>query len=278
MVVALLGNAGSGSGDAAAEVPRRLRALGADVREASGADALRAAAAGADRVVVAGGDGSVAPAAAVAAEAERPLAVLPCGTANDFARAMDLPDALEEACRLAVHGERLQSLELGHMGERPFVNVASGGLAAVAARHASSLKKRLRRFAYLWGAVRAGATAGPWECLVRCDDREVFSGEAWQVIVASSGAFGGGSEIAEADPTDGLLDVTVIAAGSRLRLAQNAIGLRSGDVTGQPGVEHIRCHTAEVDGNLEFNVDGELVAERAAHFGVSPAAFQLVVR
>ena len=76
------------------------------------------------------------------------------------------------------------------MGARPFVNVASGGLAAVAARRAHPLKKRLRQLAYLWGAVRAGAVLGPVGCRVRCDGRELFRDEAWQVIVACSGAFG----------------------------------------------------------------------------------------
>ncbi len=277
MLIALRANPGSGSGDASEEVPARLRDLGAEVREVTEDEALRAAASGADRIVVAGGDGSVAPAAAAAAEIDLPLAVVPCGTANDFARAMGLPDTLAEACALAVRGERMRTLELGHMGTRPFVNVASAGLAAVAARHAASLKGRLGRFAYLWGALRAGATAGPWRCQVRCDDRAVFSGEIWQVIVASSGAFGGGSDIAEADPTDGILDVTVIPAGSRLRLIRHAAGLRSGKVTSQRGVLHVRCHTAEVDGEVDFNVDGELVSERAARFGVSSTAFQLVV-
>lgn len=206
-----------------------------------------------------------------------PIAVVPCGTANDFARAKELPRQVDEACRLAVRGERTRALELGHMGERPFVNVASGGLAAVAARRADPLKKRLRQFAYLWGAVRAGASSGPWQCRVRCDAREVFSGGAWQVIVASSGAFGGGSEIAAADPADGVLDVTVIPAGSRLRLARRAVGLRSGGVTEQRGVVHARGRAVEVDGELEYNVDGEIVAEGRARFGVSPAAFRLVV-
>jgi len=277
VIVALLANPSSGSGDAPAAVPDCLRAGGADVRECGDSDALQRAAPGADRVVVAGGDGSVAPAAAVAAEADLPLAVVPSGTANDFANAMGLPSHLDEACRLALRGEHMRALELGRMGERPFVNVASGGLAAVAARHAGPLKERLKRFAYLWGAVRAGASAGPWECQVRCDGREVFSGGAWQVIVASSGAFGGGSEIAAADPADGVLDVTVIPAGSRLRLAQRAAGLRSGEVTEQRGVIHVRARTAEVDGDLEYNVDGEIVTESRGRFRVSPAAFRLVV-
>ena len=276
MIVALFANSGSGSGDAP-DTEQRLRNLGAEVRLGESTDALEAAADRADRIVVAGGDGSVAPAAAVAGKTGLPVAVVPCGTANDFARAMELPRDVDEACRLAVHGERTRALELGRMGERPFVNVASGGLAAVAARRADPLKERLGQFAYLWGAIRAGASSGPWECRVRCDGREVFSGGAWQVIVASSGAFGGGSEIAAADPTDGMLDLTVIPAGSRLRLAQRAAGLRSGAVTEQRGVVHSRGRTAEVDGGLEYNVDGEIVAEGRARFGVSHDAFRLVV-
>jgi len=276
LIVALLANSDSGAGGAP-ETEQRLRAMGADVRRSDDVEGLRAAAADADRIVVAGGDGSVAPAAALAAQTGLPLAVVACGTANDFARTMELPRDAEEASRLAVRGERLRTLELGHMGERPFVNVASGGLAAVAARHAAPLKERLRQFAYGWGALRAGAAAGPWECRVACDDREVFAGRVWQVIVASSGAFGGGSEIEVADPTDGALDVTVIPAGSRLRLAQRAFGLRFGRVTEQSGVIHRRARRVTVEGRLEYNVDGEIVAEDSASFGVSPAAFDLVV-
>lgn len=276
MIVALFANPGSGAGGAA-DTERRLRELGAEVRAVGDTGALEEVSAEVDRIVVAGGDGSVAPAAEVAGRAGVPLAVVPCGTANDFAGAMGLPDDVQEACRLAVRGDRLRALELGHMGGRPFVNVASGGLAAVAARHAAPLKQRLSRFAYLWGAVRAGASAGPWQCRVACDGREVFDGAAWQVIVASSGAFGGGSEIEAADPTDGALDVTVIPAGSRLRLAPRAVGLRSGRVTEQRGVVHARGRSARVDGELEYNVDGEIVAQDAARFGVSLAAFRLVV-
>ena len=46
---------------------------------------------GAERIVVAGGDGSIAPVAAAAGAAGIPLAVVPAGTANDFARRIGLP-------------------------------------------------------------------------------------------------------------------------------------------------------------------------------------------
>ena len=63
-----------------------------------------------------------------------PLAVVATGTANDFARRMGLSDDLGTACRLAVRGTRLRRLDLARIDGRPFVNVASAGLAPAAAR------------------------------------------------------------------------------------------------------------------------------------------------
>ena len=126
-----------------------------------------------------------------------------------------------EAAVLAATGERTKPLELGRLSDgRPFVNVASAGLASVAARNAQPLKPRLGPLAYGVGAARAAATEAPLRATVRVDGRTDFDGRSWQVIVAVSGAFGGGSGVAEADPDDGRLDVVVLPAGSRLGLAR----------------------------------------------------------
>jgi diacylglycerol kinase family enzyme len=275
VIIALLANPASGRG-AAPRVQHDLRALGAELRLAGDADELRTAATGADRIAVAGGDGSVGPAAAVAASLGIPLAVMPCGTANDFVRALGLPDDVDAACRLAVDGRRLRALKLSHMDDRPFVNVANGGLAAAAAQRAAPLKSRLGPLAYIAGAAWAGAIERPRRCRVRCDDRLVFEGAVWQVTVASSGAFGGGSDIGPADATDGVLDVAVIPAGARVRLVQRAWGMRSGRLTDQRDVRHQRGSKVEVEGKLDYNVDGEIVRARSARFTVQPGAFKLV--
>ena len=277
--VALLANEDSGSSNPPL-CAERLRSFGAEVRR-FGLDELEdAVASGADRVVVAGGDGSIAPVAAAAGAAGVPLAVIPAGTANDFARRLELPDGLSAACRLAVCGTRLRSLELGWMNERrPFVNVASAGLPAPAADRAASWKERLGPLAYAAGALTAGLNAKPITCLVRCDDRELLAGEAWQVTVAASGAFGAGAAIPQADPCDGALDVVAIEAGPRLGLISLAYRLRSGSLTSHPRAYPTRCDRAEVqvpDGTC-FNVDGELVSEGEARFTVAKHAFRLVV-
>jgi diacylglycerol kinase (ATP) len=276
--IALIVNPGSGSCDPE-EVQRELRAAGASVERFELEEAESAAASGAERLAVAGGDGSVGPAAAAAGAAGVPLAVVAAGTANDFAHRMGLSRDVREAARVAVGGGRTRDLELGRMDGRPFVNVASLGLAAPAARRARSWKRALGPLAYAAGALAAGLTARPVSCRAECDGRVVHDGAAWQLTVACSGAFGAGSRIEEADPADGALDLVAVEAGSRLRLPALAYRLRRGGLSDQRGVRHDRGRdvgVAAADGTL-FNVDGELVEHGSARFGVEPAAFRLVV-
>lgn len=254
-----------------------LRELGAEVRSFGLDEHDDAVAWRPERIVVAGGDGSVGLAAEVAARAGVPLAVVPVGTANDFARALELPLDAAGACQLAVEGQETRLLELAWMGERPFVNTASVGLSPVAARKAHGLKRILGALAYPVGALRAGLGEQPVGCRVSCDGGLLFDGLAWQVSVAVTGAFGGGSRVA-ADPSDGELDVVVIEAGSRARLVLHAYGLRAGGVESQHGVRSGRGRAVEVrtEGETGFNVDGERVEADSARFRIQREAFALV--
>jgi diacylglycerol kinase (ATP) len=276
-LIVLLANPDSGSGEAS-DVARAMRRLGAKVA-AFGLDqidaALRVEPA---RLAVAAGDGSLGPVAAAAGRAELPLAVIPTGTANDFARAAGIPLDTDEAIRVAVEGGDMLRLDIARMEERPFLNAASLGLSPEAAEHASGLKNALGQAAYAAGALRAGLRADPVECSVRCDGQLLFEGEAWQVTVACTGAFGAGSSV-QADPADGRLDIVAIEAASRARLVRHAYGLRVGDLEGQPGVRSLSCASAEIELSEEqqFNVDGELVESGTCRFDVEPAAVSVVV-
>src|SRR5215208_4396508 len=263
MRVALIANRASGSGLEPEPLVRVMREHGAevDVFGCEAVDLERVTADAPERLVVAGGDGSVATVADLAGRLDVPLGVIPGGTANDFVRAAGLPSDPVEAATLAATGGELRELELGRLADgRPFVNVASAGLAAKAARYASPFKSILGPFAYAVGALRAGITESPMRCTVRVDGEPGFEGGAWQLIIAAGGAFGGGSEIGVADPGDGELDVTVLPAGSRLALAHRAWGLRRGTLEQQEPVEHLRGFVIEVElpRGTELNVDGEI--------------------
>jgi diacylglycerol kinase family enzyme len=280
--IALLSNPASGQG-AAERAGEPLRAAGAVVETFAIGEAEVAASTGAERLAVAGGDGSIGAAAAAAGAAGIPLAVIPCGTANDFAAHLGIVD-VEQACVLAANGRRVEQMELSRVGERPFVNVAGAGLAPAAAEEAAGLKEKLGALAYPVGAVGAGLNMDPIRCTLRADGELVFEGDAWQVSIASSGAFGGGSSLL-ANTSDGKLDLVVIERGSRARLLKHAYGLRVGVVEDQAGVLSRRAKRFElaIDPGESINVDGELIAARELSadgvlgFSATRSGFDLIV-
>lgn len=285
MRLALVVNARSGASPSTDRVtaalrryPIELEAFG--IEELDRPAGLPSRAAGAQRLVVAGGDGSLGTAAHAAHRAGISLAVVPTGTANDFARALRLPLDVEQACALAADPHaRTRRHELGRAGERLFVNAAAAGLSAAASRYARRYKRRLGGMAYLLGAARAGLSAPPLDCRVRCDGRERFAGPAWQVVVAATGAFGAGSAIGETSHEDERLDVAVVPAGPRIGLVRRAYGMRRASLTEQDDIGHHRGHAIEIalPGRTEFNIDGDLHRFDRARFTLVPGGFDVVV-
>jgi len=120
-------NPGGGSADAA------RAALGADARfalrevEPRALGAAMRAAAGHRRVLVSGGDGTVAAAAAVAAETGQELAVLPGGTLNHFAVDLGLPAGDAAACLTIAAGGAARPADLAYVNDHAILNTSAVG-------------------------------------------------------------------------------------------------------------------------------------------------------
>lgn len=76
-----------------------------------------------------GGDGTISSAAAIAFESGTPLAVLPAGTMNLFARALGVPLALEEAVEALASGH-IGSVDIGTANGKAFVHQFGVGIHA----------------------------------------------------------------------------------------------------------------------------------------------------
>lgn len=266
--VALVVNGGSGGSPAVRELTDALEALGARVathpfEELEEIDLERA-----ERLIVAAGDGGVGPCAELAQRAGIPLALIPSGTANDFAGFLQVPDEREAAIRLSVDPDaNLRTIDLCRSGETAFLNAAACGMSVAASEHAVPLKETLGVTAYAVGAIRASVSERACTYAVEVDGKTVFDGPAWQVILSGTGAFGAGSRIEPASPDDGQLDVTVLEEGPRITLPLRAWGLKRGGLTDQEGVHSFRGRKVEVRGAEEWNVDGEpLVGKEFGHF------------
>jgi diacylglycerol kinase family enzyme len=278
--IALIVNPHSGAGSDPDVIAGLLREYDVEVNTFTPDELEAAASSRPDRIAVASGDGAIGPAAAAAARAGVPLAVVPVGTANDFARGQGLPPGPHSSARLAALGTELRPLDLAWMGQRPFVNAASAGLASLAGEAATDMKPVLGPVAYFVGAAWSGVSGRPIACAVTADDALVFEGSAWQVTVAGTGSFGAGSQLEVADARDGLLDVAVLEAGSRVRLVGYAYGLRAHRLTAQAGVRHAAAARVrlELESATTLNVDGELIPVGSSiEFRVEREAFRLVV-
>ncbi|MGE4428381.1 MAG: diacylglycerol kinase family protein [Solirubrobacteraceae bacterium] len=259
MKIALVANPASGSAPPVEELVRDLSASGAQVEPFTLDEADAAASSGADRVVVAGGDGSVGTVFAACAAHGVPLALLPAGTANDFAAAMEVPGTVADALPLAADPDAPHRPAWGGwIDDHPFVNVASIGLGVYAAEAAAPMKPMLGPVAYAVGALRAAVAGRATYARVIVDGEEVFAGDVWQILVGASGAFGGGAQLPVSDPDTPELEAFVLPAGHRLSLVRRAWGMRHGGRRG--GVSVFQGHEIVVDQDpdRQWNVDGDV--------------------
>jgi diacylglycerol kinase family enzyme len=98
-------------------------------REVNAAIRKAATTNGVDAVLAGGGDGTISTAAGIAYETGIPLAVLPVGTMNLFARALKVPLVLDEALEAIAAGE-IGAVDIATANGRPFVHQFGVGVHA----------------------------------------------------------------------------------------------------------------------------------------------------
>ena len=271
-----------------------LASAGVEVRRAELVDpadlasaVARAVDEGCTLLVVGGGDGSVGAAAgllaAVPSERRPVLGVLPLGTANDFARTLDLPAGVLPAVGVLSTG-KVVDIDLGQANGLPFLNVASLGLS-VWATHAlrPALKRRLGPLAYPLAALVAYRRHIPFRARLEFpegDHEPLELPDLLQVGVGNGRHYGGGNTVApDAGIDDSTVDVYAIAAG-RLRdhLSLTRL-LRDGSVVEHHRVQHLvtRSMVLSTDAPLEVNLDGEIATSTPVRFTVRRNAVEVVV-
>ncbi len=170
-----------------------------------------------DTVIIAGGDGSVNMGARLCREKGATLAVLPSGTANDFARNLELPAQPDALCQLIASGTK-QWVDVADYGNGIFLNVAHVGFGTLPARESGGAGKRiLGRFSYVVELLRRVNAKRGFRATIRCE-KAVVSGRWLTIAVASGAFFGGGNEIPEASANDGQLDVIAVRPRSLFQL------------------------------------------------------------
>ena len=106
------------------------------------------------------GDGLVGTVAGALHGTDGVLGVLPGGRGNDFARVLGIPFEIEAACAVLAEGT-VRSVDLGAVGDRPFIGVASVGFDSEANHIANRTRAVRGNLVYLYSALRALAAWRP---------------------------------------------------------------------------------------------------------------------
>ncbi len=294
-LVTVVCNERSGGGRAGRVLPKVARRLGEGlpdselhvVRSTSyeeARDLTRAAAMAAqpgDLVVVMGGDGMAHLGLNACAHTAATLGIIPAGTGNDFVRGVGIPTSVKDAVEVLVSGH-VKSVDLSRVtnasGTRYVGAVVSSGYDARVNRATNDIRVRLGALSYGVIALRELAAFEPlaYRIVIDGQPREL---KAMLVAVCNTAMFGGGMRIApDADPADGLLDVTIIGEASRGKLLRLLPAVYSGKFVSDDVVERLQARRVVVGGEDLFLMgDGEEMGGVPAIVEADPGALRVVV-
>jgi YegS/Rv2252/BmrU family lipid kinase len=286
--VCLIVNPSAGGGKAGRVLPDVLSALeghGLTVRSELTRDLdharelARTAALAGETIVCLSGDGMVGAVADTLREIpEALLGVLPGGRGNDLARVLGIPADPVQACATIVGGFS-RKLDLGEVGGRTFVGIASAGFDSDANRIANEAPAWLGGLVYVYGALRALLSWRPArfeiELTHSCAPHdggqagdppgERHSFTAYTVGAANSKTYGGGMRAApDALLDDGLLDVVVLENVSKVRFLTRILPkVFSGTHVQEPNVKVFRAREISVSADRPFTMyaDGDPIGE-----------------
>jgi diacylglycerol kinase (ATP) len=241
-------------------------------------------------LIVAGGDGTVNDVVNGLGRAGFPegvtLGILPAGTGNDLAATLCIPEDPELA-EDVIRQNRMRTLDVARVrsegiGERFFVNVATGGLGAeISSVNDEELKKRWGKLSYLRASLEVARDFEVRELTLYLDG-EGHQVEAVNVAVGNCRYTGGGwPATPRANPEDGLLDVVVIetlGAGELFNLAPAVLAESS--YLDKEGVLFVRAKEIRIETQppgLEFTADGEVIGNEPAQFSVLPQTLKVIV-
>jgi diacylglycerol kinase (ATP) len=231
-----------------------------------------------DVVVAVGGDGMLSSVASAVVEAGGTLGVVPSGRGNDFARMLGLSGDAESVAHVLLEGEPTK-VDVVDAGRRVVLGSVYAGVDSLASELVDRAHRLPRMLQYPYAALRSIVEFSPTRFTVEVDGQRLVE-EAYTVVIANSGYYGAGMHIAPtASLTDGLLDVVIVKAASKLRLIRSMPRLYDGthveldDVVTLQGLEV----TVKSAAPVTAYGDGERLAPLPVTARVRPGALTVLL-
>ena len=238
-------------------------------------------------IVAAGGDGTVNAVVnaimALAPELRPRLAIVPLGTANDFAGSLLIPDDIPNVVASIRDGDYVPvdvvRISAGKF-ERFYANVAAGGNSVqVSESLTEEIKATWGSLCYVRGAI--GVLGDMKTFRVKANmDGELIELDSWGVLVANGRTNAGRIPVAPlASPIDGLMDIVIVKDGDVLDMIEITAktflsSLLECDQVVFRQVKKLQLHSTP---GMRFTLDGEVIDQEPIDFEVMPGAIKMLV-
>lgn len=291
--VTVLTNPASGHGSAPHAAERAIAQLhrrGVDVVAIAGSDPEHARRLvegalerGMDALVVVGGDGIISLALQVIAQTGIPLGIVPAGTGNDHARQFRIPGKDPEAAADVVVDGVVETVDLGRIvgtdgTTKWFGTVMAAGFDSLVSDRTNRMRWPHGRMRYNLAMVAEISKLRLLPFRLSFDGGEELLTDLTLAAFGNTRSYGGGMLICPgADPTDGLLDVTMVASASRTRLIRLFPTVFKGTHVNLDEVRTARARTIAVDSpGITAWADGEYACPLPVEVSAVPGALKIL--
>jgi len=245
----------------------------------------RAADDGVDILAVMGGDGMMHLGANAVARYQiggggrTTLGVIPAGTGNDLCRGLGLDPADPIAAARVIGAGTSRRIDLARVNDRFVGAVLATGFDAMVNARTNAMSWPRGNARYVMATFAELRVFSPLRYRLTIDG-QVRDLEAMLVAIGNTTSYGGGMQICpDADPGDGLLDLTIIHPVSRFKLLLLLPQIYSGRFVRDPCVERLQAREVGIEGpGLVGYGDGERVASTPLQVSVVPRALPIFVR
>ena len=221
-------------------------------------------------VIVVGGDGMVHLAVQELASSKIPLALVPAGTGNDFARTLghNLEMPLENLKVALLRSP--EAVDLGVVNDRFFAEILSTGFDSIVNERANSFQRIKGRMKYNIAILLVLSTFKPKTYRFRIDGI-TFESKAMLIAVSNGQSYGGGMRITpDASINDAQFDVMILGPVSRFEFLRVFPKVFTGKHVSHPAVKILKGKEVDIDSDAVAYADGERIGDLPIRARVAP--------
>ena len=231
-----------------------------------------------DCLVACGGDGTVQLAARLMIGSEKKLAIIPLGSANGLATALNIPDDTNEALSLVINQPRHIPFDLIRINGHICIHLSDIGTNALLVKNYEEAgdKGMIGYAKHLMASIRESELMH----YTIIADGETIESKGYMLMIANANQYGTGIKISDGSVSDAkfeLCNVEEITLPAAVKAGLTAVNVF---VDKEMFADVISCSraTISIDRAVHLQIDGEYIGEvDSLEAEIIPAAFHVIV-